>query len=119
MIGRRPGVDSPAGAIHSRRHGRPILARSRAKVYSRQDWHLFLQIHRYRWREKVRVATTMTRPMLSRGGRGVKILVVDDEPDALEIVSRTFLRAGYEVLTTASGEKALDLIPSARPDLVV
>ena len=65
------------------------------------------------------MATTMTRPMLTRDGRGAKILVVDDEPDALEVVSRTFMRAGYEVITAVSGEKALDLVPSIRPDLIV
>jgi DNA-binding response OmpR family regulator len=57
--------------------------------------------------------------MLSRGGRGVKILIVGDEPEALEVVSRTFLRAGYEVVTAPSGEKALDLVLSIRPDLLV
>jgi DNA-binding response OmpR family regulator len=49
----------------------------------------------------------------------VKILLVDDEQDALELVSRTFQRAGYDVLTTPSGEHALKLMASAQPDLVV
>ena len=56
----------------------------RGQVYSRQRWHLLLLVYRYTWQERVRVATTATRPMLSRGGRGVKILLVDDEPDALD-----------------------------------
>jgi DNA-binding response OmpR family regulator len=49
----------------------------------------------------------------------VKILLVDDEQDALELVSRTFLRAGYDVMTAPSGEHALKLMASAQPDLVV
>jgi len=49
----------------------------------------------------------------------VKILLVDHEQDALELVSRTFLRAGYDVLTAPSGEHALKLMASAQPDLVV
>jgi DNA-binding response OmpR family regulator len=49
----------------------------------------------------------------------MKILLVDDEPDVLELVSRTFLRAGYEVVSTSDGERALDLMASAGPDLIV
>jgi DNA-binding response OmpR family regulator len=66
------------------------------------------------------VVTTQIRPTtVSRGGRGVKILLVDDEPDALDMVSRTFQRAGYDVITAPSGEHALRLMTSAKPDLVV
>src|SRR5687767_11719125 len=49
----------------------------------------------------------------------MKILLVDDEPDLLELVSRAFLRSGYEVLTAPDGERALELLASARPDLIV
>jgi two-component system alkaline phosphatase synthesis response regulator PhoP len=47
------------------------------------------------------------------------VLLVDDEPDVLELVSRAFLRAGYEVVTALDGERALELIASAQPDLIV
>ena len=49
----------------------------------------------------------------------MKILLVDDEQDVLEMVSRTFLRAGYEVVTALNGENALRLVASAQPDLIV
>jgi len=49
----------------------------------------------------------------------MKILLVDDEPDVLDLVSRTFLRAGYEVISASDGERALDLMASAGPDLIV
>ena len=52
-------------------------------------------------------------------GRGSKILLVDDEPDAVEFVSRAFLRSGYKVITASDGERALELMASARPDLIV
>ena len=52
-------------------------------------------------------------------GRGSKILLVDDEPDAVEFVSRAFLRSGYKVITASDGERALELVASARPDLIV
>jgi DNA-binding response OmpR family regulator len=49
----------------------------------------------------------------------MKILLVDDEPDVLELVSRTLARAGYEILTAPDGERALELVTASRPDLVV
>ncbi len=66
------------------------------------------------------MATTQARPTTEpRGGRGLKVLLVDDEPDVLELVSRAFLRAGYEVVTALDGEQALELAASAQPDLIV
>lgn len=63
--------------------------------------------------------TTRVRPPQVRGGRGLKILLVDAQPETLELVSRTFLRSSYEVVTALDGETALDLVASAQPDLLV
>jgi DNA-binding response OmpR family regulator len=49
----------------------------------------------------------------------MKILLVDAQPDALELVSRAFLRSSYDVVTALDGETALELASSARPDLLV
>ena len=47
------------------------------------------------------------------------ILVVDDDPDALEIVG-TFLESrGYRVLTAKDGKEALALLEEARPSLLL
>lgn len=48
-----------------------------------------------------------------------KILVVDDEESILDLVSMLLKREGYEVLTADSGNKALDVINTNKPDLVV
>lgn len=48
-----------------------------------------------------------------------KILVVDDEPDAIELIKFNLKAAGYEVLTAADGEEALKKARSALPDLIV
>jgi len=48
-----------------------------------------------------------------------KILIVDDERDILELVRINLEREGYQVLCAESGEKALELARSARPDMVV
>jgi two-component system phosphate regulon response regulator PhoB len=48
-----------------------------------------------------------------------KILVVDDEPDAVELVEFNLKNAGFEVVTAADGEQALKKARAALPDLIV
>ena len=48
-----------------------------------------------------------------------KILVVDDEPDALELIEVNLKGAGFDVLTAANGRKALEMARAAPPALVV
>jgi pilus assembly protein CpaE len=47
------------------------------------------------------------------------ILVVDDSPLAVKIMSTLFTREGYDVLTAGSGEEALEQLGRVTPDLVV
>jgi two-component system, OmpR family, alkaline phosphatase synthesis response regulator PhoP len=47
------------------------------------------------------------------------VLVVDDEPAIVEIVRDYLTDAGYRVSTARSGDEALDLTRSIRPDLIV
>jgi two-component system phosphate regulon response regulator PhoB len=47
------------------------------------------------------------------------ILVVDDEPDLLELVHYTLSRAGYQVGCVKSGEEALIQVQSRPPDLIL
>ncbi|MCC7265421.1 MAG: response regulator transcription factor [Candidatus Latescibacteria bacterium] len=48
-----------------------------------------------------------------------KILIVEDEPDILELLSYNLRQAGYEVFTAAEGEEGLRLAEEQIPDLVV
>lgn len=48
-----------------------------------------------------------------------KILVVDDEPDALEVIGFKLKEAGYTPLTAADGQRAVELVREERPALVV
>lgn len=48
-----------------------------------------------------------------------RILVVDDEPDLLELVRVNLAQAGFAVTTAATGREALKAIRSGTPDLVV
>jgi two-component system alkaline phosphatase synthesis response regulator PhoP len=48
-----------------------------------------------------------------------RILVVDDEPDLLELVHYNLSRVGYHVVCVTSGEAALAQVQTYVPDLVV
>lgn len=48
-----------------------------------------------------------------------KILVVDDEPDALELVEFNLKGAGYDVVTASDGEEALTKARAVLPQLIV
>jgi len=50
---------------------------------------------------------------------GKNILIVEDDEDILELVTYNLVKEGYEVAGVRSGEEALGLIDSIRPDLVV
>lgn len=48
-----------------------------------------------------------------------RIVVVDDDPDILEVIKRFLVRRKFEVHTALSGEAALPLIRAVRPHLVL
>jgi DNA-binding NtrC family response regulator len=50
---------------------------------------------------------------------GAQVLVVDDEPDMVENMTRILRRAGYRVLRATEADRALALLESERPDLVL
>ncbi|MEX0876887.1 MAG: response regulator transcription factor [Phycisphaerales bacterium] len=49
----------------------------------------------------------------------VTVLVVDDEPDLVELIRYNLEQAGYTVMTASDGKSALSLAKSRQPDLVV
>ena len=48
-----------------------------------------------------------------------RILLADDEPDILEIISYNLTQQGYEVYTAKNGEEALDKAKLLNPDLII
>jgi DNA-binding response OmpR family regulator len=57
--------------------------------------------------------------MLTRASVMSKILVVDDEPDAVELIKFNLKAAGYEVLTASDGDEALKKARAVLPDLII
>jgi CheY-like chemotaxis protein len=49
----------------------------------------------------------------------IKLLVVDDEPDAVLILAKTLLARGYRVITAESGLQAINLAKTEKPDLIL
>ena len=48
-----------------------------------------------------------------------KILIVDDEPKVVRLVSQVLKAMGYQVVSAASGEPALEMVALEQPDLVL
>ena len=48
-----------------------------------------------------------------------EILLVDDDPDLLQLIALRLSSAGYRVSTAASGEEALGKMAARRPDVVI
>jgi two-component system OmpR family response regulator len=48
-----------------------------------------------------------------------RLLVVDDEPNILELLSATLRFSGFDVSSAANGHEAIDLAQAFRPDLIV
>ena len=48
-----------------------------------------------------------------------KILVVDDEPDAVELIEFNLKANGYDVATAADGEEAIEKARALLPNLII
>ena len=48
-----------------------------------------------------------------------KILVVDDEPDILELIEYNLKREGYSVFTASNGQEAVSTARKVNPDLII
>lgn len=51
--------------------------------------------------------------------KGKTILIADDEPDILEILSYNLRNDGYTIYTATDGEDALEKAPLVNPDLII
>ncbi|MBI3584071.1 MAG: response regulator [Nitrospinae bacterium] len=49
----------------------------------------------------------------------IRILVVDDEPEAGNVLKRYLTKKGYQVFTALSGEDAVNIVKEERPHIVL
>jgi DNA-binding response OmpR family regulator len=57
--------------------------------------------------------------VVTHGSVKSRILVVDDEPEAVELVEFNLKKAGFDVVTATDGAEAVKKTRSAHPDLIV
>lgn len=48
-----------------------------------------------------------------------KILIVDDEPDILELIEYNLKKAGYQVFLASNGEEGIKMAKQHQPDLII
>ena len=61
----------------------------------------------------------MMASMAKKAGKGRRrFLVVDDEPEIVDIISERFTNDGHTVVAAHDGTKAMRLVRAKRPDLV-
>lgn len=51
--------------------------------------------------------------------RGLRVLVVDDDPDTLEVLDEILTGAGVEVACAATVARAFELLVANRPDVII
>lgn len=51
--------------------------------------------------------------------QSIKLLVVDDEANVVKLCRMILGKAGYTVVGASSGNEALELVESAKPDVVI
>src|SRR5687768_14009409 len=51
--------------------------------------------------------------------KGKTVLIADDEPDILEIISYNLLREGYDVITANNGIEAIEKAKQIHPALII
>src|SRR5262249_11016795 len=64
------------------------------------------------------VLEALERCLPPRGAPG-KILVIDDDPRAIELIQAVLEPEGYTVLTATGGEEGIDLALSEQPEVVL
>ncbi|KQR67418.1 response regulator transcription factor [Pedobacter sp. Leaf176] len=50
---------------------------------------------------------------------GQKILIVDDEPDILELIEYNLKKEGYQVFTASNGQEGITIAKKVHPDLII
>lgn len=56
---------------------------------------------------------------MNKNASNKKVLVVDDEPDTLELVKLVLESGGFETVLASNGLEALDRVGKTRPDVVL
>ncbi len=97
----------------------PLTQKNKKKAFIRDrkgvnDLEKFINDHIYKSSQTAASLATNDRP-----GSKKTILLVDDDPDMVEIGRKIIVSAGYNFLSTSSGQEGLDFILKYKPDLIL
>lgn len=62
---------------------------------------------------------TLSDATVTPNGQGRTVLVVDDDPDLLKLITTAFDRAGFKAYCARNGRLAVQLVRALKPDLMV
>jgi len=62
---------------------------------------------------------TAERLKPSRATAGTRVLVVDDEPDQVTLISKILQEEGYRIAKAYDGRQAIESVKRSRPDLII
>src|SRR5688500_14573192 len=48
-----------------------------------------------------------------------RVLIVDDDPDIVRLVTYNLIQAGFEAVSAATGQQALEIVRQQSPDLII
>src|SRR5262245_59942777 len=71
------------------------------------------------WKDTVLLERISRGAMTNRTTGKAKILVVDDEPDTVELITFNFRNAGYDVISADDGAEALRKARTLSPSLII
>jgi PleD family two-component response regulator len=66
-----------------------------------------------------KLSSDLTPPSAEKSHRAPKILIVDDEPDILDVIKEALEMQGWESVTASTGEEAVARTAELKPDVVL
>ena len=113
----RPGVDSGAGLLHVsdivERHGGSLSIESKAD----EGTVVRIRLHASRFQIILPSEGMVERVLVP--GETARVLLVDDDPRLVAVLSDMLRTEGHEVTTATNGEEALALFDPAAHDVVI
>jgi len=62
---------------------------------------------------------TISYVTLQESIKMTRILIVDDSPTQLSVLSKVLIKNGYEIITAEDGEKGVEIAFSEKPDIIL
>ena len=57
-------------------------------------------------------------PEIKKPASAARVMVVDDDPDVVLLLNKVLSRRGYEVVSSLSGEEAIEKVLETKPDII-